>query len=213
MKKLIILIVSLLSVVFAHSQTTRDLFSPADVQISWLGVDFSHVKLIGDFSQFGGAGEKDPVQIRDEYFPAWNRLFLNEPDKYDIKGMLRNDNIVYDIDMIFEINSIAPTGDMISYNAPDYSVDDIEAFVSVYDTEDKGGIGVLFLAECLNKIKKEAYFHFVAISMKTKEILLHERFIEKPRGFGLRNYWAGAIYKVIKEIKNKRYETWEKQFN
>ena len=213
MKKQFITVLLLFIAVIVDSQTAKDLFSPSNVKISWLGVDFSHVKLIGDFSQFYGAGEKDNSQIRDNYFPAWNRLILVEPDKYDIKGMLRNDSIIYDIEMVTKVNSSTPEEDMESYNTPNYTKKDIETFVSLYDTKDKSGIGILFLAESLNKSMKEAYFHFVAIDMKTKEIIIHERLRGKPKGFGLRNYWAGSIYSVIKEIKNERYKVWINQSN
>jgi hypothetical protein len=49
--------------------------------------------------------------------------------------------------------------------------------------------------------------------MKTKELLIHERLKEKPSGFGLRNYWAGSIYRVIKEIKKNCYNVWISEFN
>ena len=211
MKKQIITIVLLIVSLFGESQTVQDLFNSSNVQISWLGVDFSHVKLIGDFSQFNGAGEKSNMQIRDEYFVAWNKLILQEPDKYDIKGMLRKDTIIYDIDMLMKINAATPLEDMESYNTPKYTENDIKNFISSYNTEGKKGIGILFLAESLNKSAKEAYFHFVAINMKTKKILIHDRLRGKPKGFGLRNYWAGSIYRIIKKIKKKRYTIWMKQ--
>jgi len=213
MKKQVVLLSFLVLIMSANSQSINDLFFPTEVQVSWLGIDFSHVKLIGDFSQFGGAGEVSEFQIRDEYFPAWNRLILNEPEKYDLKGMIRNADLVYDIEMIAEINSAAAVEDMVSYNTPNYSKQDIETFVSVYDTKDKNGIGILFLAESLNKSMKEAYFHFVAIDMKSNKVLLQERLKGKPKGFGIRNYWAGAIHKVIKEISNNRYKDWESKYN
>ena len=208
MKKKIITILLLVVALIGKSQTAKDLFNPSNVKISWLGIDFSHVKLIGDFSQFNGAGEKSNIQIRDKYFASWNKLIINEPDKYDIKGMLRKDTIYYDIDMIMKINSATPIDEMDSYNTPKYTRKDIEDFISKYDTEGKNGIGILFLAESLNKSLKEAYFHFVAIDMKTKKILIYDRLREKPKGFGLRNYWAGSIYHFIKEIKKERYDIW-----
>ena len=85
--------------------------------------------------------------------------------------------------------------------------------MSFYNTEGKKGVGVFFLAESLNKNTREGCFHFIAMDMKTKELLIHERLLGKPKGFGLRNYWAGSIYSVIKKIKKKRYKVWMKQFN
>jgi hypothetical protein len=213
MKKQFVTVLLLLIALVGESQTAKDLFRPGNVEIRWLGIDFSHVKLIGDFSQFYGAGEKSNIQIRDNYFASWNRLILTEPDKYDIKRMLMKDVIVYDLEMLTEINSLAPVETMESYNFTNYSEKDIIDFVSLYDIEDKQGIGILFLAESLNKTTEEAFFHFIAISLETKELLIHERLRGKPRGFGLRNYWAGSIHSVIKKITKERYKVWMKQFN
>jgi hypothetical protein len=114
--------------------------------------------------------------------------------------------------MIMDINSAAETEDMESYNNPNYSEKDIEDFISSYQIENGEGIGMLLVAESLNKNAQEAYYHFVAINMATKEILIHERLRGEPSGFGLRNYWAGSIYSVIKEIRKKHYRTWKKRF-
>ena len=56
MKKLCLLF--LLLSCAGNSQTVNDLFHESDVKITWLGIDFSHVKLIGDFAEFFEAGEK-----------------------------------------------------------------------------------------------------------------------------------------------------------
>jgi len=212
MKKQFITFFLLLFSVIGNSQTAEDIFKSSDVKISWLGIDFSHVKLIGDFSEFSGAGEKSFVQIRDQYFRQWNNLILAEPQKYDIKGMLRKGDIYDDIEMLMKINYKSAIENMESYNTPNYTTDSIEDFIAPYDIENKEGIGVLFIAESLNKNTKEAYFHFVAINMKTKKLLIHERLRGVPVGFGLRNYWAGSIYYVINDIKKVHYKNWKKKF-
>jgi hypothetical protein len=201
----------LLSTAIGYSQNREDLFKPSDVKISYLGIDFSHVKLIGNFSQFSSAGEKSTVQIRDLYFPKWNKLILAEPEKYDIKGMLRKGDIYYDLNMLMRINSNSALENMESYNTPNYTLDSIKIIIDTYEMEKKDGIGILFIAECLNKNNEEAYFHFVALNMNTKEVLIHERLRGEPRGFGLRNYWAGAIYSIIKDIKKLHYKNWKRE--
>ena len=203
MKKQFITIILLIISITVESQSAKDIFTFSNVPVSWLGIDFSHVKLIGEFSQIYGAGEQSDIQIRDKYFPAWNKLILNEPDKYDLKGMLNKDTVIYDIDMLMKINSSTPLENMESYSSPNYTEEDIKNFLSSYNTEGKKGMGVLFLAESLNKIAKEAYFHFIVIDLKTKELLFHERLRGVPKGFGIRNYWAGSIYRIIKQIKTE----------
>jgi hypothetical protein len=205
-------IVFFLLAVRGEAQTAKDLFNQSDVKIRWLGVDFSHVKLIGDFAQFFSAGEKSSLQIRDNYFSGWNKLILSEPKKYDLHGMLRKETIVYDIDMVTELNSNAPVEDIESLNTPNYTKKDIEDFIAAYNIVNEDGIGIALIAESLNKNFEEAYFHFVAMNLKTKELLIHQRLRGEPFGFGLRNYWAGSIHDVIKEIKNNRYKMWRNKF-
>lgn len=213
MKKSFITFLLLLAAISGNSQTAEDLFMSSDVEVSWLGIDFSHVKIIGDFSQVATASSKSTVQIRDEYFPKWNNLIVTEDRKFDIRGMLRKGYISYDIGMLMKINSDAATEDMEAYKTPYYSKENLEEFISEYNIEKKEGIGVFFIAECLNKTAVEAYFHFVAINMKTKEILVYKRLRGEPSGAGLRNYWAGSIFRVMVEIKDRHYKIWKKRFN
>lgn len=208
--KRIALLLMLLNIFPASSQKVEDLFQPSDVKISWLGIDYSHVKLIGDFAQFYGAGRKSMLEIRNDYFPAWNKLILKEPHKYDLMGMLRKDSIYYDLKMIMKKNDETPLETLEDYNTPNYSADDIKSFVKEYKLENTEGIGIVFIAESLDKYKKEAYFHFVAINLKDKTILLQKRLRGEPSGFGLRNYWAGAIHAVIKDIENRYYRKWKR---
>lgn len=210
MKKLVLIALLAVSTPKGYTQTVEDIFNPNDIKVSWLGIDFSHVKLIGDFSQFFGAGLKSTNQIKDEYFVGWNTIIMNEPKKYDIKSMLRKGDIFYDVDMIMGLNAKAPLETIESYNTPKYTKENIKGFVDAYNLESKEGLGVLFIAECLNKNAAEGIFHFLIINMKTKEILVEKRMSSVPSGFGLRNYWAASIYKIIKDIKDNQYPTWKK---
>ncbi len=210
MKKLLFYTALLFLSVHLQAQTVDDIFKPSDIKVSWLGIDFSHVKLIGDFSQFFGTGMKNTNQIKDEYFVGWNTVVMNEPKRYDIKSMLRKSDVFYDPDMIMGLNAKTPLESIESYNVPKYTKEDIKGFVDSYDLTGKDGLGVFMIAEALNKNANEAYYHFLIINMKTKEILVEKRMMSVPSGFGLRNYWAASIYKVIKDIKNNQYPTWKK---
>jgi hypothetical protein len=207
--KLIMWLIAFTSSGLLLAQDAKDLFQKSDQEIIWLGVDFSHVKLIGTFAQFFGAGEKGPEQIRDIYFPAWNKLILDERSKYDIKGMFRKEHIMYETNMITEINSKCDIENLETQNAPNYSLEEIQGFMENYNLPTNSGIGLLFIAESLSKSDEEACFHFVAIRNADKKILIHERLKGKPSGFGLRNYWAGSIYSIIKDIKGNRYQAWK----
>jgi len=193
-----------------YAQTSGDLFRP-DVQVTWLGIDFSHVKLIGNFAEFFEAGVKSTVQIRDMYFPRWNAIIMDEPAKYDVRGMLRRSNMGFDFDMISGINAQTPLDEMEAYNTTRFSEEDIQSFTRQYDFKQKAGIGIVLIAECLNKNAAEAWYHFVAMDMRTGKILIHQRLRGQPSGFGFRNYWANSIYKVIRDIRDYYYWEWKKR--
>jgi hypothetical protein len=209
MKRIYTILIFLATMSGASAQQVADLFKPSDHEIVWLGIDFSHVKLIGGFSQFLGAGEKSVAEIKELYFPGWNRLILDEPYKYDVKGMMRKGDITYAIKMVTEINADTKLEELESDNTPKYEASDIKRFISEYDLPVKTGISFLFIAESLNKRMEEAYFHFVAIRNSDKEILLTERLWGRPMGIGLRNYWAGAIHYIMDDIQKDRYQEWK----
>lgn len=196
----------LLFVNIVFAQKVQDLFTASDTKVTWLGIDFSNVKLIGDFEG------KNPIEIKERFFPAWNRLILDEREKYDIRGMLRKEKLGYNLDMISSINAKAPAEELEVYDAVTYEKADIQKFVSKYKPEDKSGIGIVFVAEALNKSANEGWFHVVAINLSNNQILMHERMNGKPKGFGLRNYWAGAVYNIIKEIKETKYNQWKLEY-
>lgn len=213
MRKIFIISVCYLLTTFSFGQSSSDVFNPGSYSFYWLGIDFSHVKIIGDFTQFGEAGSVDAYQIKNQYFPSWNNLVLSEPEKYDIKGMFKLDRLENDIDMITKINADANSNEMQASSAPNYTEENIRSFVSSYNTGGKSGIGLVFIAEVLDKNTPEGCFHVVAINMSSKEVLMWERITSKPGGFGVRNYWAGAVYNIIKESKKSYYKSWKAKYS
>ncbi|MCX2745381.1 hypothetical protein OO013_15995 [Mangrovivirga sp. M17] len=194
------------------AQNTNKLFFP-ETPITWLGVDYSHMKIIGDFSQFAGNGTLTERDIKDKYFKSWNNLFIRESEKYDIKGMLDKTSISNDIDMIREVNQATDPSQMVSKLVPGYTSDQITSFVQSYNwdkVDNKKGVGVLFIAEAYDKVGLAGYYWFVAVDLETGKILLKDRLIGKPGGFGIRNYWAGSFYRIIKDIDRRHYKTWIK---
>ena len=212
MKRLIIASIFLVYAGMASAQTAADLFKPGSVEFYWLGIDYSHVKIVGGYIQFFGDAGKGGAEVRDAFFPAWNALVLAEPKKYDIAGMIQQSSIKNDIEMITSINAKTKIDDMEASETPNYSEADIERFVSQYNLSGKSGIGVLFIAESLNKLGQVGTFHFVAIRNSDKTVLLQQRFTGKPMGFGVRNYWAGSVYDIIGSIKKTHYKAWKSKY-
>ncbi len=194
----------------ANAQSAQDLFRP-DVPITWLGIDYSHCKLIGNFAEFADAGRKSTWQIRDSYFPKWNAIIMNEPDKYDVRGMLRRGDMGFDIEMITNINAQTSLAEMEVFSPVIYSDEDIQSFVNQYTFKDQNGIGVVFIAESMNKTIPEAWYHFVAIDMGSGKVILNARLRGQPSGVGLRNYWANSIHYAIRNIQEYYYWEWKKR--
>ena len=70
--------------------------------------------------------------------------------------------------------------------------------ISSYDTKGKTGIGLVFVAENLNKVEQIGSYYVVFFDMASKEIIDSERKVGKASGIGFRNYWAGSIFNVMK---------------
>ncbi len=212
MKKIFLLSFLLGASLSLRAQTVEDLFTTSSYTYTWLGIDYSHVKLIGDFSQFKEVGGVSPARLKNIYFPAWNNLVLNERTKYDIGVALRKENIQYDITEVTTKNAEAPLQELEAINAPFYNEAKIKEIVEGYSFKDKNGVGILFIAESLSKSSEEAYYHVVLINLSTKQILIQDRIKGEPGGIGLRNYWASTVYRVIKKIEKTQYKTWKSKY-
>jgi hypothetical protein len=91
------------------------------------------------------------------------------------------------------------------------SESDVAAVVSDYTSGDySDGVGLVFVVENFNKLKQEATVWVAFFDISTHELIQTKRFSAGPRGFGFRNYWAGAIYSVIEQIRED-YKAWAKK--
>ena len=209
--KVIILTLACTFSILTFAQNTSDIFRPTDFEYTYMGIDYSHAKFIGEFSQFESAGNVGISAVKDKYFEGWNGVVKNEKEKYSFKNALRKDQVEYNLSDITSINNNTAVENMEG-KALNYSRDDIQGFVnnSAYTIEK--GIGIMFIAEYLDKEKVEACFHFVMVNLASKEILIHERMIGEPRGFGLRNYWISPVYQCLKIIDSKLYKKWRKEY-
>jgi hypothetical protein len=189
--------------VASGSLKAADVFMPEKNTFYWLGVDYSHVKL---------QVEIEPEEVKTQFFNVWNDLFLKEADKYNIKEMLKLNQIQNDTRVIKSINSEAATSEMKASIAPAYTINDITSFVSSYPSFDLNGIGILFIAEFLNRQKNEGFYHVVAINLTNNEVLLAERFRGEVGGAGFRNNWANSVFNVIEQFK-KNYKSLKAKYS
>jgi hypothetical protein len=201
-----ILLAGFLNAVVA--QTKSDVFNEG-TEVTWLGLDFSGAKLIGDRERLGS--ESDIRHLLD----AINDLMVKEADKYNVAAALKKTSVQNAIEVVHEHNAELDVLAMISKDGKDHihlKESDVEEIIASYDFKGKSGIGLIFNVESFNKLIEEGSFWVTFVNMGTKEVLFTERLTAPPSGFGMRNFWAGSVNGVLAKIKKKEFENWRKKY-
>ncbi|HEX6225816.1 MAG TPA: hypothetical protein VFZ52_15465 [Chryseolinea sp.] len=191
----------------ALGQDKSDVFNPS-TEITWLGLDFSGAKFIGDRERLGS--ESDIRRLID----AINELMIKEADKYNVAAALQKKSVENAIEVTTEHNAELDVLAMISPEGKDHihlNPSEVEGIISGYDFKGKSGIGLMFNVESLNKLIEEGSYWVTFVNMGSKEVLFTERVTSPPSGFGMRNFWAGSVNGVLAKIKKKEFENWRKK--
>jgi hypothetical protein len=201
MKRFMIAALALLSVSIA---TAQDVFNYKE-PVTWLGLDFSELKLIKSDETVTES------ELQNKYFPGWNDLILNEPKKFDIAKAIDRDAVDNDVAAVTAVNEKAKGGFITTdKNAFEHLDNDkVKQMVKKYNLKGKSGIGLVFIVESMDKNRKEASIWVTFINMATKEVLLSKPVTGESGGFGFRNYWAGSINKVLKAMPGNM-KKWKK---
>jgi len=204
MKKLLLLAVFYLVLSFPikAQYSTSDIFEVT--KITWFGLDFSNVKLIGTI------GFKNPESIQSYYFNTWNSLILTESDKYNLARFFHKDLVRHDLSVVTERNTIPEPDKLVIETDYSFDVEKVKQIIAEYDSGEKDGIGLVFIIESLNKYKEKASIWVTFFDIKTKEVLLAEYMDGKSGGFGFRNYWAKSYYNVMKSAYKSVRKSWGK---
>ena len=76
----------------------------------------------------------------------------------------------------------------------------IKAAINALPIQKTPGVGMVFIAQFLDKSNNRGTYEVVFFNTETKEIIEEWITDGKARGFGLRNYWAGSIYSALKKL-------------
>lgn len=211
MKKIIVYsALCVFGIIIYQQIETKDVFSQNEVV--WYGLDFSKSKFIGSFENIKGTMPIDAFELRESYIPAWNSLVVSEPNNFDIKKTFWKKDVYYDLKSVESVNSTIDTRDLITQNNHIISKSDLPKMVALYNKGDKKeGLGLSFIIECFDKSKVQASLWVVFFDIETKKILLSKYCVGKPVGFGIRNYWAGAIKHIMNEIRYNKFQKWSKE--
>lgn len=189
------------------SQSTASIFNP-DEQLTWCGVDFSHAKYIG-------LEYKDLAKLDKNFFSSVNNKIIGEKDKFDFKRIFSKKAFAYDISMVDDLNKVINIDDHVVKKSADekqFSAEDINTFFSNYQFKDISGLGLIIIVESLNRRDNFASMYLVFFDVNTKTILLQERMVGKPGGFGLVNYWLATINRVFQDIEEYKLYKWKNQY-
>lgn len=204
MKKLLFSMALLLTAAWSFAQTKEDIIN-GDEEITWLGIDYSQFKFIGAATQYQDVGEITNAALRDKYFTAWNKLVVNEPNRYKVADAAYRTEVKYAINVTEKANN-ALKGNFFSEDGNDFnrlSKSDIARLVSNYNFQGNKGIGMMFFAEAISKGKEAASYWVTFVNMDTKKLILtHQVTATTNSGIGFRNYWANTIVKALKETRS-----------
>lgn len=203
MKNLLVLAWAALLSINVFAQKKEDVFN-ADVPVTWLGLDFSQLKFIGDATQWQDAGEITNSQMRDKYFPSWNNLFVTEKDRYKVADAIRRTEVKYAIDVTEKANN-SLKGNFFESDANKFQLLDeqkVASLVKKYDFKGNSGVGMMFFVEGMSKGRETASMWVTFVDMKSKTVLLTKRVETKSGGFGFRNYWAKPFLLALKTVKS-----------
>jgi hypothetical protein len=211
MKKLTIYILGFLAAINClNAQNAKDVFNAKE--IVWYGMDFTKAKFVGQFDQGFGAMPAAGSDMKTKWVPGWNSLIVSEPQNFDLKKALKIDNIYFDVTPVNNINSKMDADKCMSLNPGTIEKSDIDAMIKKYATGDKkAGIGLVFIVENFNKGTETADIYVTFFDIATKKVLITEKMSGKAMGVGMRNYWAGSVKSIIKQI-GKEFKDWKNKY-
>ena len=149
MKKSILLISVLLALSFTASSqknyNTSDIFTISG--ITWFGLDFSHVKMIGS------EGFVDPDAIVNKEFKAMNAVIMNEPDKYDLKKFFDKKTVEIDMSVVRDRNKLPDPDELVLETMDEYEFgrDKVESIINEYAPAENEGVGLVFIMGKFNQ--------------------------------------------------------------
>ncbi|WPR75887.1 hypothetical protein [Algoriphagus sp. NG3] len=165
--------------------------SKIDGPVTWIGIDYTQAKFVG------ADGFTDPGDL-PRFLQAWNDFVITEPDKYDVKKALGSSDVTIDLSYTYKKNEGLDTDAMVQEEDFQLSQEEAEAVAKSYDLSEVEGAVALLVAERYNKKLLQGSHWLIIMDAQSAEIISAERYVEKPRGFGLRNYWARTIYELLK---------------
>jgi len=180
----------LLSIENGYAQQKKEIYD-SKAPVVWLGLDFSQLKVINE-----NTSNKE-IEIT---IPKWNNLIVNEPKKYDLAEAFDKDKVEIRIEKSMDLNEKIENNDFVSKKSTDYNrlkQSDIEKVAKMYQTG-KNETGILMIVEAFDKSRESGAVWVTYVNLADGSVILTSRMEGKAGGFGLRNYYAAVINKILK---------------
>ncbi|MBX2972603.1 MAG: hypothetical protein KF797_05835 [Flavobacteriales bacterium] len=196
----------LLTALSGTAQTTMADVLQKKAPLTWVGLDFSEARFTPR-PEFAQLEQKGSIFLNN-----WNDLLDSEPAKFDIGTPLGLDYVANKTSFVVGANAGFDPAKAFSGPLVPPTDDQVARMVARYPTKQETGAGVVFIVNSFNKTAEMADFTVVFFDMATHTVLHSERIQGKPSGFGLRNFWAGAVHHVLKQIKSPYAKAWRQRY-
>lgn len=175
-------------------------------ELIWFGIDYTKVKCVEDEE----GGFTNPNDIVNRMFFSWNALFKSEPDRYDLEETFDKNSVKFMTETVDEINSKASVANLVLAQGEEHSISDdqIAQMVKQYDAGSYTGIGLVFIAEELNKMREAGTYHVTFFDISSREVLFSKKMTGDAGGFGFRNYWAASYRNVLEDCEKNYKKRW-----
>ncbi|MBO6050722.1 MAG: hypothetical protein J6P65_01925 [Bacteroidales bacterium] len=174
-------------------------------EVTWLGVDFSKAK-------FTRSGFQLPQEVLLRYLNDWNMLIISDQKKYDVRMSFRKPIMQYDLSWVTKRNKTLKINNMLSEFI---TIDAVYSDEAVIDYIQKSNFpkttpyALLFMVESFDEHTKLGTVWVVLIHAEDHKVVLCEKFMKSPSGFGLRNYWGRVFYNLFFDIQKYAFPRWE----
>lgn len=174
-------------------------------EITWLGVDFSKAK-------FTRSGFEMTQEIMRRYFNDWNMLIISDQKKYDVRMSFRKPVMQYDLSWVSKKNKALKINNVISDFITVDAIQTDESIINYVQSNLLPSVttyGLLFIVESFDDLTKLGTVWVVIVNTATNQVVLCDKFIKSPSGFGLRNYWGRVFYNLFFDIQKYAFLRWE----
>lgn len=174
-------------------------------EVTWLGVDFSKAK-------FTRSGFQLTQEVIQRYFNDWNMLIISDQKKYDVRMSFRKPVMQYDLSYVtrrnksVKLNSLLK--DFITMDVV-YSEEAIVEYMREAVLPNVSDYALLFMVESFDDHTKLGTVWVVILRTSDNQVVLCEKFMKSPGGFGLRNYWGRVFYNLFFDIQKYAFIRWE----